>query len=37
MTDWMWITLGYGIAYGAIAAYVTSLRLRRRARERELA
>jgi hypothetical protein len=25
MTDWVWVALGYGIAYGAIATYFAVL------------
>lgn len=35
MTEWGWVLLGFGTAYGSIAAYLLSLRVRAlRARRR---
>ncbi|MGH3979427.1 MAG: hypothetical protein ACRDRZ_10580 [Pseudonocardiaceae bacterium] len=25
MSDWMWVTLGYGVAYGSLAGYLAVL------------
>jgi hypothetical protein len=35
MTDWAWVWLGFGVAYGSMAVYLTTLRARAvRARRR---
>lgn len=35
MSDWAWITLGYGITYAAVGGYLALLRHRRRTLEPE--
>jgi hypothetical protein len=36
VADWAWVALGYGVAYGGLAAYLLTLRRRLKAARREL-
>ena len=36
MSDWAWITFGYMVVYGAIAAYAAVLTVRNRSARRHL-
>ena len=36
MSDWGWVTFAYGVAYGSLALYITSIVLRIRAARRSI-
>ncbi len=36
MSDWGWVTFAYGVAYGSLAMYATSIALRIRTTRRDI-